>query len=209
MGEIIGLYTNIKDDETLLVRDEFFAKFEFKEKKFLRSKELPLFEDIKEEIQDLYVIPYLTNKNFYFLFLITVKKVGPMTRWWTVPLEYIDNATIKTMKKGDKKVAAINIRMKLPKKGLIFKSIKVDFVFYTPNIIGWQTYLSKVVEFNMKLQELSKRIEGNKKKLEDLDKQLMKGKIESNAYKELVAKYKKEIEELETKLKELKAMGVK
>ncbi len=208
LGELFGVYREIPEGEKILVKDDMFAEFAFKEKKLLRKKELPILEDIPGEVIDLYALPCLTNKHLHLLLLVIVKKLGPFTKWWSIPLEYIDNATIKTEKKGGKKVAAINISLALPKKGLLFKKTKIDFTFYTPNIVGWQSYLAKVVEFNAILKKYQKDLKNLKSKIEGLDKDLAKGKISTEAYQQLLSKYKEEMSELEEKIKELKERGV-
>ena len=184
------------------------ARIEFKQKGFIRSKEFDVFADIKETITEVYVIPYLTNKRMYLLFLPLVKGIGPVPKWWIIPFDYIDNVKLEVKKTKEGKKVWVNVRLKIPKKGLISKSQTIDFRFFSANTIGWQTYVAKIVMFNEEIRKMQKRISELEGKLKDLDKKLEKGQIDSSAYRELSNKYKSEIEQLKEKIELLKNKGI-
>ncbi len=221
----IGPKYDLELGEEPLIKDDVPSTIEIIQEGFLSKRNLiGNLADVKD-VEEAYSLPYLTNKRILLWLLVVSKTLGPMGKWWEMPLEFIQSVKFRDGKSSTN--GGIEIVYKVPhlEKGLGrqilgFERGKETFkvILYTKSLPVWKTNLTKLIftrkseKLKPKVDSLNKEISVIEGSLDQLEKSLMKGKISEIKYDELKKKYKAELDALKAQLKsneqELKEIDV-
>ena len=206
----VGVLYKLDDDEEVIIRDDMPARIEVLRKKLIGTESL--LEDLAgaSDLSETYTIPYLTNKRIILWLLAVSKSLGPIPRWWELPLEFISNVKFG---KG-----SIEITYKIPEleKGRLRQALGLrrgvenfKVVLYTRSMAIWKTHLSKILFERKKerliaeLEELKQKREDFRRKIDKLEDNLLEGKISEETYKRLKLKFEAELASIESKIRSM------
>lgn len=209
----LGPKYEIDSKEEAIISDDTPAVIEILQEGFFSQRNLIGDLADVEDVEQAYAIPYLTNKKILLWLLVISKKLGPIGKWWEMPIEFIKDVKFRDAKND---IGGVEIVYKVPhlEKGLGRRVLglgrgKESFkiILYTKSIPVWKTNITKLM-FSIKanslvpqLEKLKKEISGFEDKLEKLEHSLMKGKISEKKYDDLKEKYEDKLEELKDQLK--------
>lgn len=195
--ETIGIRHELEKDERAIIADDNPALLEIVQEGFFSKRSLIVDITGVAEIESVYAMPYLTNKRILLWLLIISKKVGPVGKWWEIPLDFIRGVRFRGQKES---LNGIQIEYSVPtiEKGLGRQILglsrgKENFtvIFYTNSIPVWKTNLTKLL-FEFKKAKLEPIIETTRSEIkkveeevEDIEKLFAKGKLSESKYEEL------------------------
>ena len=91
----IGIKHELDKDEEVVIGDETPALLEIVQEGLFSRKSLLVDITGINEIESVYAMPYLTNKRILLWLLIISKKVGPIGKWWEMPIDFIRGVKFK------------------------------------------------------------------------------------------------------------------
>ena len=220
----IGIKHELDKDEEVVIGDETPALLEIVQEGLFSRKSLLVDITGINEIESVYAMPYLTNKRILLWLLIISKKVGPIGKWWEMPIDFIRGVKFKGEKDS---LSGIQIDYAVPtveksfgRQVLGMSRGKENFtvIFYTNALPIWKTNLTKLL-FNFKKAKLEPIIEKSRleiekaeKDIEIIEKALIEGKLSESKYEELKGKLENKInvlkEDLAKNERELKEISI-
>lgn len=209
----IGPKYELEIKEEAIIKDDTPAHIEVLQEGLFSKRDLIGDLTDIEDVEETYAIPYLTNKRILLWLLIISRKLGPIGKWWEMPIEFIKDVKFRDAKNN---TGGVEIVYKVPnlEKGLFRQILGMGrgretfkVVLYTKSIPIWKTNLTKLL-FSVKgktltsqLKELEKESTQITEKLDKLEQSLMKGKISEKKHDELKRKYEKRLDELQYEIK--------
>ncbi len=220
----IGIKHELDEGEEVVIGDETPAELEIVQEGLFSRKNLLMDITGINEIESVYAIPYLTNKRILLWLLIISKKVGPIGKWWEMPIEFIRGVKFRGEKNNLKGIqidyAVPTIEKSLGRQVLSMPRGKENFtvIFYTNALTIWKTNLTKLL-FSFKKAKLEpiiaaskSEIEKKEKDIEIIEKALIAGKLSESKYEELKEKLENKLNALKDELskneRELKEISI-
>ena len=220
----IGIKHELDKDEEVIISDETPALLEIVQEGLFSRKSLLVDITGVNEIESVYAMPYLTNKRILIWLLIISKKIGPIGKWWEMPIEFIRGVKFKGEKDSLSGIqidyAVPTIEKSLGRQVLGMSRGKENFtvIFYTNALPIWKTNLTKLL-FSFKKAKLEPIIEKSRleiekveKEIEIIEKSLINGKLSESNYEKLKEKLENKLTELKNELskneRELKEISV-